>query len=180
MDVESPRLQADTNTDVAIGDRLVCVSPDKTITKVLKQETRSGGRKYGCLQPGLVQSEELCQPSMVLDSSLVESDKAAKGQSSYDHTTQLWYLTILEMLENYPHLFPAIPNLVILPTVQDTFIMKQGVLELVAWPISGNPLHHEGFLQKLQISSCPPREQRPSSTTTRTVYQMDGMVSPKG
>jgi len=44
--------------------------------------------------------------------------------------------------------------------------MKQQVPELVAWPISGNPLHHEEFLQRLQSSSCPPGEQKPSPTTT--------------
>ena len=80
--------------------------------------------------------------------------------------TQPWYPVILEMLENSPRLLPATPNLVILPTGQDVFIMKQEVPELVAWPISGNPLHHKEFLQRLKISSCPPGELRPSPTTT--------------
>ena len=34
--------------------------------------------------------------------------------------------------------------------------MSQGVATLVTWPISRNPLHHKGFLQKLQISSWRP------------------------
>ena len=25
------------------------------------------------------------------------------------------------------------------------FLMQQGVPQLIAWPISGNPIHHEGF-----------------------------------
>jgi len=82
---------------------------------------------------------------------------------------QPWYPTILEILEDYPRLLPANPNLVILLMVQDAFIMKQGVSELVAWPISGNPLHYEEFLRKLRTSSCPPGDQRPSPTTTHSL-----------
>ena len=61
-------------------------------------------------------------------------------------TAQHWYPKILEMLEDFPRLLPA---LVILQSKQD-FIMNQGVPMLVAWPISGNPLHHKEFLHKLQ------------------------------
>ena len=60
----------------AVRDRPVCISPDKTIT--LELETGSRGRKYGCIQPGLVQSKELCQSSMVLDSSLADK-QSSKG-----------------------------------------------------------------------------------------------------
>jgi len=44
--------------------------------------------------------------------SLAATNKVAKGQSSYDHTTQPWYPTILEMLENYPWVFPATLDLI--------------------------------------------------------------------
>ena len=30
--------------------------------------------------------------------------------------------------------------------------MQQGVPQLVAWPVSGNPIHHEDFLTRLQTS----------------------------
>ena len=80
--------------------------------------------------------------------------------------TQPWYPTILEILEDYPRLLSARQDLVILPTPQDEFIMKQGIPDLVAWPISGTPSHHEEFLRKLQTSSCPPGGQRLKQTMT--------------
>ena len=46
---------------------------------------------------------------------------------------------------------PARDNSVILQTKQD-FIMEQGVPMSVAWPISVNPLHYEGFLQRPETS----------------------------
>jgi len=58
IELESPRPQANSEADRPAGDRLVCISPDETIIMVLQLETRSGGREYGCIQPGLVQSEE--------------------------------------------------------------------------------------------------------------------------
>ena len=67
-------------------------------------------------------------------------------------TSQPWYPMLLEMLEDCPRMLPKQDDLVILPTEQE-FIMSQGVPALVAWPISGNPSHHEEFLQKLQTSS---------------------------
>ena len=70
----------------AIGNRPVCVSSDETVTTILQLEAGSGGREHGCIQPGLVQSERLHKPSMVLDSSLAQPDKATDGQSGHDHT----------------------------------------------------------------------------------------------
>ena len=49
---------------------------------------------------------------------------------------------------------PLWRDLITLPTDQD-FIMDQGVPELVAWPISGNPSNREEFLLKLQTSFYP-------------------------
>ena len=43
--------------------------------------------------------------------------------------------------------------------------MPQGCPSLVAWPISGNPSHHEEFLQKLQNSY--PGDPKPSPATTQ-------------
>ena len=45
--------------------------------------------------------------------------------------------------------------------------MPQKCPSLVAWPISGNPSHHKEFLQKLQSSSFPPGDPRPSPATTQ-------------
>ena len=79
--------------------------------------------------------------------------------------SQPWYPIILGMLEDYPRILLAGEDLVILPTSQD-FIMNQGVPELVAWPVSGNPSNHEEFLWRLQPSSLHPRDQKHSQTTT--------------
>ena len=87
LNVESTCIQADTSTNESAADGLVCISLDKTTTKVLQLETRSRGGEYRRLQPGLVQSEGFRQPPMVLDSSLVESNEAAESQSSDDHAT---------------------------------------------------------------------------------------------
>jgi len=79
--------------------------------------------------------------------------------------TQPWFPALLGLTENYPRLLPASKDLVLLPSNQE-FLMKQGVPDLVAWPISGNPSHHKEFLQKLLSSSCPPGGQKLSRITT--------------
>ena len=79
--------------------------------------------------------------------------------------SQPWYPMISEMLEDHPRILPARDNLAIVPPGQE-FIMNQGVPELVAWPISGNPSNHEGFLQRLQHPSSHPGDPKRSQTTT--------------
>jgi len=64
--------------------------------------------------------------------------------------TQPWYPMILEMLKT-PSPSNSRPG-----NSANRSGCLHGVTKLVAWPISGNPLHHKEFLQKLQISSCPP------------------------
>jgi len=66
--------------------------------------------------------------------------------------TQPWFPTALGLLEDYPCLLPRDRDLM----SEQEFIMKQGIPELIAWPISGNPLHHKEFLQMLQTSSYLP------------------------
>ena len=44
--------------------------------------------------------------------------------------------------------------------------MRQGVPILIAWPISGNPLHHKAFLQRLQDSCYPHGDKRQNVATT--------------
>ena len=69
-------------------------------------------------------------------------------------TTQLWFPVVLELLEDYPRLLVNQPDLVVLPMGQE-FLMKQGVPQLIAWPISRNLTHHKAFLQRLQTSCLP-------------------------
>ena len=80
-------------------------------------------------------------------------------------TSQPWHPTILGMIEDYPRVLPAKEDLVLLQAGQE-FIMNQGVPVLVAWPISGNPSHHEDFLQRLQRSSLHHGDPKHSRTTT--------------
>ena len=42
--------------------------------------------------------------------------------------------------------------------------MQQGIPQLVAWPISDNPSHHEAFLQRLQTSCLHHGETKPTPT----------------
>ena len=78
--------------------------------------------------------------------------------------SQSWYPLILEMLEDYPRILPAQEDLVMLQAEED-FIMSQRVPTLVAWPISGDPIHHKEFLQKLENFSLHPGDLRLDQTT---------------
>jgi len=75
--------------------------------------------------------------------------------------TQSWFPIVLELLEDYPRILPTLPDLVVMPAGQE-FIMKQGVPQLIAWPISGNPIHHGVFLQRLQTLWSPHGEIKPT------------------
>ena len=65
-----------------------------------------------------------------------------------------------------------------MPLGQD-FLMQQGVPQLVTWPISGNPIHHEEFLRRLQTSCLDHGGRKP--TPTMIPPSLDGLlVSTKG
>ena len=93
--------------------------------------------------------------------------KTIDGKGGDNHTTMEYPAMVSNhpgLLEDFPRLLPARTDRVILPADQE-FIMKLGVLELIVWPISGNPLRHKEFLQRLHTYSYPLGEQRPSRTT---------------
>ena len=161
LDVESPCVQSDQIPDGSMQDRPICLTPNKTTPKVLQLEARPRGREDRYLQPELVDRKVLCQPTMLPDTS-------TDGKDGDNHPTVELPTMVsnhLGLLEYFPRLLPVRADLVILPTDQE-FIMKQRVPELVAWPISGNPLHHKESLQRLQTSFYPPGELRPSRTIT--------------
>ena len=87
--------------------------------------------------------------------------------------TQSCFPIVLELLENYPLILPSRPDLVVMPTGQE-FLMKQGVPQLIAWPISGNPIYHKDFLQRLQALCLPHGETRPTQTTAPLL--LNGLV----
>ena len=151
LDVKSPGLPEDSTADGATANRSICIPTDKATTELLQLET---GPRSNCdrrIQPELGPDERFCQSTMVPDSPLPEPDKETNGEGRDNHPSQPWYPIILGMLEDYPRILPAGEDLVILPTSQD-FIMNQGVPELVAWPVSGNPSDHEEFLRRLRPS----------------------------
>ena len=124
------------------------------------------------------QLKGFCQLPMMFDSLLPGSSKEAENHRNndypiMDHSTIWWYPVLLGLVEDFPIFLPQMDNLVRLPMAQE-FVMKQGVPDLVVWPISGNPLHHKAFLQKLQSSFCHHGGQRPNQITTHCLQ--DGPI----
>ena len=125
---------------------------DLFMSHLTKQDFTAGGREHRCIQPGLVQCKRLRKPSVVIDNSLAQPDKATDGQSSHNHTA----LDHATMVSNDP----GDARVLFMPSPSNSrpgnSAKKSGHLhnetrgsELVAWPISRNPLHHEEFLQRL-------------------------------
>ena len=81
LDVEPPHLQPNPEAVGTSGVRSVCISLDMAATEVLQLETRSGGRGHRCVHLGLVQSEGICQSSVVPSSSIAGSGKATEVQT---------------------------------------------------------------------------------------------------
>ena len=77
--------------------------------------------------------------------------------------TQSWFPLVLDLLEDYPRRIPQQQDLVSMPLGQE-FLMQQGIPQLIAWPISGNPTHHEEFLLRLQTSCSDHGETKPIPT----------------
>ena len=71
--------------------------------------------------------------------------------------SQPWYTVVPGTLEDIPRLLPTREDLIFLHPGQE-FQMPEGCPSLVAWPISGNPSHHEKFLQKLQNTKTSSKE----------------------
>lgn len=87
--------------------------------------------------------------------------------------TQSWFPLVLGLLEDYPRRIPQQPDLVSMPLGKN-FLMQQGVPQLVAWPVSGNPIHHEVFLHKLQTSCLHHGGTKP--TPTMVPHSLDGLA----
>ena len=75
--------------------------------------------------------------------------------------TQSWFPILLELLEGYSLILPTLSDLLVMPTQQE-LLMKQGVSQMIAWPMSGNPILHKDFLHILQASCSPPGETKPT------------------
>jgi len=90
--------------------------------------------------------------------------------------TQPWFLLVLE-LEDYSRRIPQQPDLVSMPVGQE-FLMQQGVPKLIAWPISGNHVHHEEFLRRVQISCLHHGGTKP--TPTMAPHSLSGLAGVSG
>ena len=109
---------------------------------------------------------------MVPDSSLSESGKETSSQIGDGHTI----VDLSTMVLHHPGnaggfsqdtTSPRRPNDLANRT---SIIMNQGVPVLVAWSISGNPLHQEEFLQGLQISCYHPGDQKLQFVVCKMVW----------
>ena len=67
-------------------DRFVCFPPNTTTTKVLLLETGSKSRDYRCIQSELIYHMAVCQPPIMSDSQIPESNKTIIDQTNKDHT----------------------------------------------------------------------------------------------
>jgi len=99
LDVEYLCPLADSDADRPVGDRLVCISPDKHLPHFYSWRLDSKAEKYGYIAP----EKRILPPLHCL---IICSNKAAKDHSSYDHTA-LDHKTIVSsnsqnlMLESY-------------------------------------------------------------------------------
>ena len=169
LDAESSGIQSNPAPNGAPRDRLVCFLTDETATKILQLETNPEAQGTDAFCQDWSQMRGFANPPWCLIArclSQVKRQVARVVMVTPLWTSQPWYPTILGMLEDYPRILPARDDLVVLQTEQ-AFIMNQGVPVLVAWPISGNPLHQEEFLQKLQTSCYHLGDQKLSQTTIR-------------
>jgi len=87
LDAEPPGLPADTTANGSATDRSICISADEATAEFLQLETRSGSDCDGCVKPRLGSNKGSCQPPMVLDSTLPESDKETNSKSGDDHSS---------------------------------------------------------------------------------------------
>ena len=87
LDAEPSRLRANTVSDRCMQDRPICLPPDQTAAEIFQLEARPRGGENGCIQPGLVDRQGLCQPPLVFDRSLPVSDQTTECQSHIDYPT---------------------------------------------------------------------------------------------
>ena len=166
LDDKSSCFQSDPIPDGPMRDRSLCIASNKTASFSWRLDPEAEGTD--AFSQNWAMAKCYANPPWCLIArclSQVRRQMARMVIITPLWNSQPWFPTILGLLENFPRLLPARTDLVVLPTMQE-FVMKQGVPELVAWPISGDPLHHKEFLQRLQSSSCLLGELRPSRTIT--------------
>ena len=85
LDAKSPGVQSDPTPDGSLTNRFVCFPINEATSSILQLEARPGSTGDRCIQSGLVPDEGLCQPTLVLNSTLPESSKETGSQSGDNH-----------------------------------------------------------------------------------------------
>ena len=100
-----------------------------------------------------MQHAGLCQSHMVLNTSLPDQGQATSSTFGVNNTFMENSAVVYHSsgTTRGSSMKDSTNKRVLMPKGQE-FLMQQGVPQLIAWPISGNPIHHEGFLTKLQTS----------------------------
>lgn len=168
LDDKSKVVSANSPITRSTANTFICILPDKTTTPLLQLEARPRSRSDGYLYSELGSSKGICQPPVVPDLSVPESNKTTTCKSAVSDTA----LAIPALIpshswdvRDYPRQLPHHQNIILTPTNQE-FTMKKGVPMLVTWPVSGIPLHHKEFLHKLQSCSMHHGEAKPTVVTT--------------
>ena len=169
LDVEPSGLRSNTVLDRSMQDtHLFASHPTRQLPRFFSWRPDPEAEKTDAFNQDWSTAKGYANPPWGLISRCLSQIKRQNGRIILITSlwnTQPWFPALLGLTEGYPHLLPASKDLVLLPSNQK-FLMKQGVTKLVAWPISGNPLHYKEFLQNLLSSSCPPGGQKLSYTTT--------------
>ena len=87
LDVGPSGPQSNTVSDKSMQDRPICLPSDQTAAEIFQLEARPRGGENGCIQPGLVDHQGICQSPLVLDRSSSVSGQATKRQGHIDHPT---------------------------------------------------------------------------------------------
>ena len=167
LDAQSPCLLEDSGEHGTAGGRSVCLSPDKATTTLLQLRADPEAAATDAFMQDWSHLRGFVNPPWCLISRYLSKVKAEGARIVLVTplwNTQPWFPVVLELLEDYPRQLVNQPDLVVLPVGQE-FLMKQGVPQLIAWPISGNLTHHKAFLQRLQTSCLPHGEIKPILTT---------------
>ena len=168
LDAKSHSIQTNSGSDGPLRGGLVCIPSDQTTASVYSWRPDPEAEGVDAFNQDWSQVRGFANPPWCLISQCLDQVKRQQARVVLITplwNTQPWYPVLLELLVDYPRRLQSQGNLVKCPSTQD-FIMRQGVPILIAWPMSGNPLHHEAFLQRLRDSCYPHVDKRQNVATT--------------
>ena len=147
----------DSISDGSMQNKLICVMPNRTTSKVLQLEARPGDREDRFLHPKLVDHQVLYQSSMVPVSSVSVIGKMTDGEDSGNHPTVEFPATVSNL--------PGPVGGLLMPSSSENRYgnppNRSETYHEVGSPGASCLAHHKEFLQRLQTSSYPFGELRP-------------------